>query len=344
MKFIIRTILIIIILAILCLAVSLVYMFTGQAEPADRIDFGVSFSQYFAEKMEIDWQKMYLAILDDLKVEKIRLVAYWPNIEPELGEYSFEDLDWQILEAGKRNVQVILVVGQKVPRWPECHIPKWATELSQEKKQQEILLMLSEVINRYQGNETIWAWQVENEPFLKSFGECPKLNKDFLDEEIALVRESDLGKRPIILTASGELSSWVQPASRANILGTTLYRIVWSDLLEKHFRYPIPPVFYYKRAQLTKLLTGIDRVIIIELQAEPWSHRMIYETSPEEQSKSMDLEKFKRIIEYTRQTGFDEAYLWGAEWWYWLKEKHNDNSLWQEAKKLWLVETIEGEI
>lgn len=336
MKFVIRIIIIFILLAVLCLAGSAIYMFTGQAEPADKIDFGISFSQYFAEKMELDWQKMYLTILDDLGVKKIRLVAYWPDIEPEPNRFSFEDLDWQISEAKKRDVQAILVIGQKVPRWPECHIPEWAAELSQEEKQQEILSMLSEIVNRYQDNETIWAWQVENEPFLKSFGECPKLDKDFLDEEIALVRELDPGKRPVILTASGELSSWTQPASRANILGTTLYRIVWSDLLERHFQYPIPPVFYYKRAKLTKLFTGVDRIIIIELQAEPWSHRMIYETSPEEQSQSMDLEKFKGIIEYTQQTGFDEAYLWGAEWWYWLKEKHNDDSLWQEAKKLWI--------
>jgi len=66
---------------------------------------------------------------------------------------------------------------------------------------------------------------------------------------------------------------------------------------------------------------------------------MIYETDAEEQSKSMDLEKFKEMIKYTEQTGFDEAYLWGAEWWYWLKEKHNDDAIWQEAKKLWLIKS-----
>jgi len=48
---------------------------------------------------------------------------------------------------------------------------------------------------------------------------------------------------------------------------------------------------------------------------------MIWETTPEEQDKTMNLERFKGIIKYTEQTGFDEAYLWGAEWWYWLKTK-----------------------
>jgi len=48
----------------------------------------------------------------------------------------------------------------------------------------------------------------------------------------------------------------------------------------------------------------------------------------------MDLDKFKGIIDYAQRTGFEEAYLWGVEWWYWKKE-HGNNALWQEAKKLW---------
>jgi len=75
-------------------------------------------------------------------------------------------------------------------------------------------------------------------------------------------------------------------------------------------------------------------MIIVELQAEPWSPSAIHETAVWKQAKSMDLDKFKGIIDYTRQTGFDEAYLWGVEWWYWRKEIGN-NALWQEAKKLW---------
>lgn len=337
MKFILHILILFILLIILCLVGFLIYMFTGQAEPADKIDFGITFSQYFAEKMELDWRKMYSTILDDLDVKNLRLVAYWPKIEPKSGEYSFDDLDWQISEAGKKNAQVILVIGRKLPRWPECHIPDWASELNEGEQQQKILSMLVETIKHYEGNKTIWAWQIENEPFLKSFGECPPLDKEFLDKEIALVRELDLDKRQIILTASGELSSWIQPAIHADVLGTTLYRIVWSDVLGKHFKYPIPPVFYYKRANLVRLFTDVERIIIVELQAEPWSHKMLYETDTEEQSKSMDLGKFKEMIKYTEQTGFDEAYLWGAEWWYWLKEKHNDDTIWQEAKKLWLI-------
>jgi len=159
------------------------------------------------------------------------------------------------------------------------------------------------------------------------------LDKDFLIKEISLVRKLDK-KRPIILTASGELSSWIQPAIYADVLGTTLYRIIWNDRIG-HITYPIPAVFYYKRANFVKRVTGIEKVIIIELQAEPWGPKMIYETDVRFQTASMDLDKFKGIIDYTYRTGFDEAYLWGVEWWYQRKEQGND-TVWSEAKKLWM--------
>jgi len=333
MKSILRIIVLLLLLIIICSVGSLIYMFIGQTKPAPEMVFGVTFSQFFAEKMGLDWQKTYLAILDDLGIKKLRLVAYWQKIEPEQGEYIFTDLDWQIKEAEKRGAEVILTIGRKLPRWPECHIPNWAEGLDESEQQEKILSMLTEIVNHYQWNKTIKAWQIENEPFLKGFGECPELDKRFLDREIALVRELDFSRRPIIITTSGELSSWVPPALRSDVLGTTLYRIVWDERLG-YVKYPIPPVFYHKRANLVKWITNIERVIIIELQAEPWGPKMIYETPMEKQFQSMDLEMFKEIISYTRQTGFDEAYLWGVEWWYWLKEIHNNDTFWQEAKRL----------
>ena len=317
---------------LICVAV---YMFTGKTEKSENMDFGVTFSQLFAEQMELDWKKAYLAALDELNVKKLRLIAYWQKIEPNEGEYSFDDLDWQINEAEKRDAQVILAVGRKLPRWPECHVPEWARGLDESEQQEKLLSLLTQIINRYKDNQTIKIWQVENEPFLMGFGECPRLDKEFLKKEIDLVRELDSKKRPILMTASGELSLWTQPALIGDIFGTTLYRIVWSDLLQKHVEYPIPAVFYNKRAELVKWLTGIDKAVIIELQAEPWSHLMIYENTLEEQFKTMDFERFKEIIDYAKYTGFDEAYLWGVEWWYWIKENHEIDVYWNEAQKLW---------
>ena len=55
---------------------------------------------------------------------------------------------------------------------------------------------------------------------------------------------------------------------------------------------------------------------------------------PEEQLKSFELDFFKDTIEYAKLTGFDEYYLWGAEWWYYMKVNERPE-FWEEAKKLW---------
>lgn len=328
-----RIILIAILFIVIILAGVFVYLFTGKTTPAENIVFGVTFSQKFTEEMGLDWRTAYLDILDGLNVKKLRLVAYWDKVEPSQGEYSFDDLDWQITQAEERGIDIILAIGRRAPRWPECHSPEWVDSLSISEQQERLLLTLTEIIERYRDSKAIKAWQVENEPFLIGFGECPKLDKEFLDKEIALVRKLNTSGKKIIMTASGELSSWIQPAVKGDVFGTTLYRIVWSDLLGQ-FEYPIPPIFYNRRAKIVRFFTETERVIVIELQAEPWSEKSIQETSAKEQAKSMDLDKFKDVIEYARQTGLDEFYFWGVEWWYQKKEQGND-AIWSEARKLW---------
>lgn len=308
-----------------------IYFFVSRAPMAADFVFGVNFSQIFSEQMGLDWRENYLAILDDLCPKKIRLVAYWPLIEPERGKYVFADLDWQVDEAAKRDMEVILVVGQRVPRWPECHIPAWAADLPKERRQEEIRELLVSVVERYRANRAIKVWQVENEPFLEMFGECPALDRDFLREEISVVREADRGQRPIMLTASGELSSWTKPARLGDIFGTTLYRTIWNKYLG-YFDYPLPPVFYYKRAQLVRWLTGVGSMMISELQAEPWGPKPIYAMDKEQQFESMNWAKIEAIAQYAKETGFSEAYFWGAEWWYWLKTQ-GDDTIWQGAKR-----------
>jgi len=317
-------ILLAVIVAVFC------YFFVGETKPVEKIDFGVTFSKIYAQQLGLDWEKSYLSILDDLGVKKIRLIAYWPEIEPVEGFYDFKDLDLQINEAQKRETEIILAMGKRLPRWPECHIPEWAKKLSEEKQQEKILAVITETIRRYKNIDAIKYWQIENEPFLRTFGGCPKLDKKFLDKEIALAELLD--NRKIIISESGEFSTWIGAARRADIVGTTLYRKVYGKF--GYFRYPIPPIFYQRKANLIKEIFNVEKIIVVELQAEPWGPKQNWDLPLEEQFKSMNVDEFKSIVSYTKQAGFSEAYLWGAEWWYWLKIKHNDESMWQEAKKL----------
>ena len=315
----------------IALIAGVLWYFSGEtADPNREIKWGVTFSQTFAQKMGSDWKKAYLEILDDLKIKKLRLMAYWSEIEPKEDLWDFRDLDWQIEEAGKRNVGVILAVGQKLPRWPECHGPAWAQSEKLKVKSEKLLRYIEEVVNRYKGNEAIVAWQVENEPFLK-FGECPALDIKLLDEEIALVRKLD--NRPIVITDSGELSLWVQAAKRADIFGTTMYRYVWHKWLGT-YKYPISPGFFRVKERVVRLFVGQKKpFVVIELQAEPWQRKQIYEIATDEQIKNLPLENFKGIIDYAKKAGFSEYYLWGAEWW-WALKQNNHPEYWDYVKNL----------
>lgn len=304
----------------------------GPAHKKEDLEYGVTFSKKQAENLGLDWKKMYIDILDDLGARKIRLPAYWNEIENENGKFNWNSLDWQIEEAGERNAEIILAVGGRLPRWPECHFPEWTNNISQEERQNRTLNYIKAVVERYKSYSQITAWQVENEPFLSHFGDCPKLDSKFLDKEIAAVREID--SRSIVITDSGELSIWYPAARRADIFGTTMYRDTYSLHLKRYIHYPISPGFFRFKKNINSIFAHSKKWIVIELQAEPWAPVPYQYVSKEERNKTMNLEKFKEILEFGRKTGFKEFYLWGAEWWYWEKEVNGDASLWNEAREL----------
>lgn len=326
-KKIIKMILLILLSIFLILVI---YFFVGFPQKNENISWGVNFSQKHAQTLGLDWRKAYTDILDDLGVRRIKIGTYWDYIEWEDDDYNFGDLDWQIQEAEKREAEIILVVGMKTPGWPECHLPKWTNNLSKEEQQEKVLEYLKEVVVRYRDSKAIKYWQVENEPFFP-FGDCPKRDKDFLKKEIDLVKSLD--DRKIIISESGEAPLWFKAAKYGDIVGTTMYRKVWFKELNSYVTYPFPAVFYKRKAMLVKALFGKE-VINVEFQAEPWGPTLIYNLPIEEQKKSMDLERFKKNIEFAKKTGLKEFYFWGAEWWYWMKENQNQPDIWQEAKEL----------
>ena len=225
------------------------YFFVGSAEPAEKITWGVNFSQKQAESLGFNWKEIYSALLEDLKVRNLKLATYWDLLEKEKGEYNFDDLDWQIGKAKDYGAKVFLVIGMKTPRWPECHIPEWAKGLSKEAQQERILGLLEEIVIRYRGATPVWAWQVENEPFFP-FGECSWSDKDFLKKEIALVKSLDNRNRPVVISDSGEFSFWITAAALGDEVGATLHRKVWFKELNRYVQYPIPPIFYWRKAQI----------------------------------------------------------------------------------------------
>ena len=308
------------------------FFFIGKPPQAEKIIWGVNFSQKHAEGLGIGWQEVYSALIDDLGAKNIKLATYWDLIEKEEGDYDFTDLDLQIKIAAQKGVKLLLVIGMKSPRWPECHIPEWAKGLDKEEQQEKILSLLERIVLKYQDSSSIVMWQVENEPFFP-FGECPWVDKEFLKKEIEQVKGLDKKKRPVVISDSGEGSLWISAAKLGDIVGTTMYRKVWVHQLGIYLTYPLTPNFYWRKAQIIKTFFN-KKVICVELQAEPWGPNLLYDSPLEEQQKSMDLQKFQEIISFAGKTGLDGFYLWGGEWWYWMKEKQNQPQIWEEAKKL----------
>ena len=301
--------------------------------PEAQPKWGVAFSEYYAsEILGLDARETYLAILHDLNPRSLRLIAYWQYLEPKRGEFNFENLDFQIAEAGKLGKDVVLVIGERVPRWPECHAPAWINELSGKEKEKAFFGYLEKAVGHYKEFQNIKIWQVENEPLLSVFGACPKPDVDLLKKEIGLVKSLD--SRPVMVTDSGELSFWFRAPRLGDVFGTTLYKIVWNKYTGwfKHF---YPPVFYTLRGELAKITTKTNKIVISELQAEPWTpdRKIITDIAFEEQSRHFDLNQLEENIAFAKKTGIDEIYLWGSEWWYYRKI-HGDDSYWQFVKAI----------
>lgn len=321
------------IFAILVVLLFIVFLFSqGKIYSRKELDYGITFSKKQAESLNLDWRVVYLSTLDDLGVKKLRLPAYWNEINREEDVYDWDDLDWQIEEAGKRGVEIILAAGGRLPRWPECHFPDWAEKLDKEKREEKLLLYIDTVIKRYKDIKSIVAWQIENEPFLSHFGDCPELDSKFLDKEIAIARSLD--SRPIVVTDSGELSVWWPAARRADIFGTTMYRDTYSTHLKRYVHYPIKPGFFRFKKNIVDIFTSPKEWIVIELQAEPWAPIPYQYATKAERDRTMEINKFREMLEFARKTGFRKFYLWGAEWWYWEKETQGNPEMWEEAKKL----------
>jgi len=303
----------------------------GRVYGKNELEYGLTFSQKQAANLGFNWREIYLSIFEDLGARKIRLPAYWDEIEREEGQYRWEDLDWQVKQAGDYGAEIVLAVGARLPRWPECHFPAWTAGRLKAQVENKTLDYLSHVVERYKDNEKITAWQIENEPFLSHFGDCPKFDKKFLDQEIKLVKNLD--DRPIIITDSGELSLWLGAARRADIFGTTMYRDTYSNLFKSYVHYPIGPGFFRFKKNLTSLFASPRNWLVMEMQAEPWGPKPYQELSQAERDRTMSLRKFKEMVEFGRQAGFREFYLWGVEWWYWEMEEGRPE-VWQYAKSL----------
>lgn len=320
----------IIIATILMYTIAQWFIFTNRNKP---IELGATFVPNYSRYFGIDPKLMYTAMIDELGFNRIRLVSYWNNHEKDRGVYDFSELDWQFEYAEKKGVKIALSIGLRQPRWPECHMPLWAKDMSIREWYPELKNYMKATVERYKSSPALESYQLENEFLLTAFGDCPDHDRNRLIDEFEFLRSLD-GTRPIIVTRSNNATpSWPMGSPRADQVGAAVYKRVWDKTVtNRYFEYPLPAWYYAFLAGGTKLTTGRE-TFLHELQAEPWLRDgQDLRSSPiSEQDQTMDATRLKDRFNYGRATGMKTIDMWGVEWWY-FRKLNGDNSLWQTAQ------------
>ena len=295
---------------------------------------GVSFIPAYAESLGLDPKQTMDALLTEAHVKHVRLVSYWDQLEPQQGHYDFRLLDWQFQKAEAAHAKITLSIGLRQPRWPECHMPAWASTMPASQWQPKLEAYTQAVVERYKDSPSLQSYQLENEYFLKDFGQCTDFSRDRLIHEYNLVKAAD-PNRPIILSRSNNVFGFPLGKPTPDEFGISVYKRVWSTPIGRYLEYPFPAWYYGFLAGVQKITTGKDSMIH-ELQAEPWppQGKSVTEISLQEQNKSFDAQRFKDRIQLGKSTGMHEMYLWGGEYWYYRKTVLHDDSVWNVAKQI----------
>jgi len=198
--------------------------------------------------------------------------------------------------------------------------------------QNELLEYIEATITRYKDHPALESYQVENEVANRHFGNCPSYDRKFYAREIALIRSLD-DNTDVITNASNQ-SGFPISSPVGDKVGFSVYQRAYFEALGHQYYWSfkfVPPWWHGMRAMAVELLHGSD-TFIHELQAEPWGPAPTLDLSIKEQYKTMDPDKFIDITNYAEHTGMKEYYLWGGEWWYWLKTNKNEPAMWNSVK------------
>lgn len=286
--------------------------------------FGTTFSQPHLQHLGISIESA-LATAFSLKLDHLRIGAYWNTIQTDPNTFNFDPLTHILTQCQTAGQSVVLTIGVKAPRWPEFFWPSHVEVQSTDnpETQQKILTFIRTSVTALQKFSCITHWQVENEPLDPSGPAAISISNSFLSEEVALVRSID--SRPIIITL------WGNELVKRNFLTTALQLadIVGIDLYYKQFVTQLAGKSFYtgpsqSHSTLAKALAQSSKPIwITELQAEPWEKDEATYLSSNTQSISPSL--LEKNLKQAVQLPVTEILFWGFEYWMW-KNQQGDNS------------------
>jgi hypothetical protein len=325
-----------------------------RAQPAKRVQIGITFSQVQCEYLNLPWKNTYRQVLD-MHFDIIRIGAYWSRIEKAKGQLDFRELDWQIRKAKERKIPVIVTVGMKAPRWPEFFIPAWLTPrldlrtgaaVSDDTTlQKNVLRFIRAVIARYGNERIIVAWQVENEPLSRSGPRAWWIRKDFLKKEVDLVKKSDRYRRPIVINAMtypnkllGFLTRLAYPQNpavetidEAEIPAINIYPSIGQQVFSRKVCF-----WTSSKRRIGYIQQLIDQanarhkpLWVTELQAEPWEPAELVHVVKDE-AMTCGPNSFRATFDELSKLRLPTIFLWGAEFWIYRQQQYND-SAWLDA-------------
>jgi Beta-galactosidase len=319
------------------------------------LQIGTTFIKINAEHLGLDWRSAYKEIVNDIGIKQIRIPIFWDQLEREPGKFDWADLDWQLQEAAKANAQVMLVVGHRVPRYPECYAPDWTKGLDEAAFKRSLFTMTETVVKHYRDHPALSAWQVENEPLAKILGKiwgdgsCREI-AHWVREEVQSVRrlaDGRLDGRRIPTVVTYANAPWFVSQLRQTL--TFESDVVAMTLFNKlYFRSPVFTGYIemFKLGPIATLRLAYQRSVIVqnrqalwiaEMQAEPWGPEGPYKfDKPEDAAVTMNPDRLRQTWDYAVNGGASRIYLWGVEWW--LSERDHGRSAMLDAVK-GLVET-----
>lgn len=299
---------------------------------------GASFSHPHIEHLGIDPMDA-LKEFESLGLKWIRLGCYWRDIEEKKGKYNFEGTEKLIRFCDKNDIDVVIAIGMKAPRYPEYYIPDYIKlnvqkQIVDDKEVEErVLTFIKKCVETFANYNCVKVWQVENEPLDQSGPNSWKIDEKILKKEVNLVRKLDSSRKILINVWGNDLSErgvYKNVLSLADIVGLDLYTKHEFSVNGKFEKYIGPNDSVSKIKEIAKEISQNTELWITELQAEPWEPDIV---SDKDNPPSFLPSSFEENMEYGVKLSPDVILLWGFEYWLYRKKKFNDERYWSEAIK-----------
>jgi hypothetical protein len=299
---------------------------------------GTTFSPLQCYYMNLDFRAAFQQICT-LGLKRIRLGAYWNVIQKQVNQNDFSELDWLLDQCDKNNIEAVVAVGMKVPRWPEFHFPQWVSDLANTgagaaalDQRSPIVAELAldftkQVVERCKAAPAVKYWQIENEPFTRlEIAGGRFLSPEFVQKEVELVRSLKLPTQKILLTNAIHLPNPKlaedQPALEdsirvADAIGINVYTKVPTGSPNSYLE-PTPTFWRTLQNWQGTMQQNQREAWIAEAQAEPWENQQLVAMGkPEYPSASP--QRMRSLVGQLSQMGYSTVLLWGCEYWYWQK-------------------------